>query len=151
MKGAVDRMHAKLSGRFLSIYNFDISGNRITLFYVWKVILPLCLIVAMSWTVFWISPAQFGPQIGMSATSMLTLIAFQFATTNMIPELGYFTILDLFIGGATILVFLALFESLTTSYLVSKDKQELALRIDFASRFVFPITFVVLIVAVFFV
>ena len=81
---------------------------------------------------------------------MLTLIAFQFATTSMIPRLGYFTVLDLFIGAATILVFLALCESLTTSYLVSKERQELALRVDFVCRFAFPLTFVVLIIAVFF-
>ena len=70
--------------------------------------------------------------------------------TRMVPELGYFTILDLFIVGATILVFLALFESLTTSYLVSKERIELALRIDFVCRLAFPLTFAVLIVAVFF-
>ena len=151
VKAEVSRYYAKLSGRFISVFNFDISAKRITLFYVWKVILPLCMIVAMSWTVFWINPAQFGPQIGMSATSMLTLIAFQFATTSMIPELGYFTVLDLFIGGATILVFLALLESLTTSYLVSKERKELALRMDFACRFVFPLTFAALIVIVFLV
>ncbi len=125
-------------------------ANRITAYYVWKVILPLCLIIAMSWAVFWINPAEFGPQIGLSATSMLTLIAFLFATTNMLPALGYFTILDFFIGGATILVFLAMLESLTTSFLVSKDKIELALRIDLLCRFIFPLSFVVVVILVFF-
>ncbi len=149
VKGAIGRLSGKLID-FYSVYEFKIIAKRITAFYVWKVILPLCLIVAMSWTVFWINPAQFGPQIGMSATSMLTLIAFQFAMTNMLPRLGYFTILDLFTGGATILVFLALFEALTTSYLVSKERKKLALRIDIGCRFVFPLTFVVLIVVVFF-
>jgi hypothetical protein len=105
------------------------------------VILPLCLIVAMSWCVFWINPAQYGPQIGLSATSMLTLIAFIFATTNMVPKLGYLTLLDRFIVGSTILVFLALVESLTTIYLVSQEKKELARRIDKYSRLIFPITF----------
>ncbi|MFQ6024854.1 MAG: hypothetical protein ACE5NW_19265, partial [Acidiferrobacterales bacterium] len=104
----------------------------------------------MSWTVFWINPAQFGPQIGLSAMSMLTLIAFQFATTNMVPELGYFTTLDEFIAGSTVLVFLALVQSLTTSYLVSQERKLLALRIDRVSRFVFPLVFAALVVVVFF-
>jgi hypothetical protein len=95
----------------------------------------------MSWCVFWINPAQYGPQIGLSATSMLTLIAFIFATTNMVPRLGYLTLLDRFIVFSTILVFLALIESLTTIYLVSKEKKELAMRVDLLSRFVFPIVF----------
>ena len=149
VKGSIGREPGKMID-FYSVYHFDISAKRITAFYVWKVILPLCLIVAMSWAVFWINPDQFGPRTGMSATSMLTLIAFQFATTKMVPELGYFTLLDLFIGGATILVFLALLESLTIGYLVSQERQALALRIDLLCRWVFPLTFVALILAVFF-
>ena len=117
---------------------------------MWKIIVPLSLIVFMSWTVFWINPAQFGPQIGLSATSMLTLIAFQFATTSMVPALGYFTTLDEFITGSTIVVFAALCQSLTTSYLVSQDREKLALRIDRISRFVFPLGFTALLLAVFF-
>ena len=79
--------------------------------------------------------------VRISVTSMLTLIAFIFATTNMVPRLGYLTLLDRFIVFSTILVFLALVESLTTVYLVSKEKKELAMRVDLISRFVFPIFF----------
>lgn len=150
VEGMVDRMYTDAYDRYHSRYTIEIRANRITAYYVWKVILPLCLIVAMSWAVFWINPAQFGPQIGLSATAMLTLIAFLFATTNMLPALGYFTVLDLFIGGATILVFLAMLESLTTSYLVSKERAELALRIDWVCRFLFPLGFVAIVILVFF-
>ncbi len=135
------REHVNLFGRFHSRFDFQITAHRITAYYTWKIILPLCLIVAMSWCVFWINPARFGPQIGLSATSMLTLIAFIFATTSMVPKLGYFTILDLFIIGATVLVFLALIQSLTTSYLVSMERTVLATRIDRICRIVFPLAF----------
>lgn len=81
--------------------------------------------------------------------SMLTLIAFIFATTNMVPELGYFTLLDLFIGGSTILVFLALLESLTVTYLVTGDRKTLARSIDIKSRAVFPLAFFILIIVIF--
>jgi hypothetical protein len=148
VKGTADRYYVDSYDRYHSRYTFEIDANRITAYYVWKVILPLCLIVAMSWAVFWINPAEFGPQIGLSATAMLTLIAFLFATTNMLPALGYFTILDFFIGGATILVFLAMLESLTTSFLVSKKRVALALRMDQVCRFLFPLAFVVVVVLV---
>ncbi len=146
----VDRRYMETFDRYHSRYTFEIRANRITAYYVWKVLLPLCLIIAMSWAVFWINPARFGPQIGLSATAMLTLIAFLFATTNMLPALGYFTILDFFIGGATILVFLAMLESLTTSFLVSNDKAELALQIDRVSRVLFPLVFVVFVILMFY-
>jgi hypothetical protein len=148
VKGVISRDYADTYDRFHSRYDFEISANRIRGYYGWKVVLPLCLIVAMSWTVFWINPARFGPQISLSATSMLTLVAFIFATTNMVPKLGYFTILDKFITASTILVFLALVQSLTTTYLFSKDKEAIALHIDHVSRFAFPLTFAALVIIV---
>ena len=127
-----------------------ISAERIRAFYVWKVILPISLIVFMSWSVFWIDPALYGPQIGLSATSMLTIIAFIFATTNMLPPLGYFTLLDVFIGGATILVFLALLVSLTTTYFNSIKYAESAKQLDRICRVVFPIAYIGFSYAVFY-
>ena len=118
-----------------------ILAERIRAFYVWKIILPISLIVFMSWSVFWIDPGLYGPQIGLSATSMLTIIAFIFATTNMLPPLGYFTLLDVFIGGATVLVFLALLVSLTTTYFNSIEYAESAKRLDRICRVVFPIAY----------
>jgi hypothetical protein len=149
VEGATRRQLIEATGRTASAFDLRISANRQRHFYVWKIIVPLCLIVFMSWTVFWVNPAQFGPQIGLSATSMLTLIAFQFATTSMVPELGYFTTLDEFITGSTVLVFLALVQSLATSYLVSQEREALALRMDRVSRYVFPLAYVVLILVVF--
>ena len=148
MKGTISKRYDNYYDRYQSRFEFHIPAERIRSYYLWKVIMPLCLIVAMSWCVFWINPAQYGPQIGLSATSMLTLIAFIFATTNMVPRLGYLTLLDRFIVGSTILVFLALFESLATVYLVSIKKEALALRIDKLSRLIFPLAFGVLIVIV---
>jgi len=150
VEGGTRRRLIEATNTMASVYDLRISANRQRLFYVWKIIVPLCLIVFMSWTVFWVNPAQFGPQIGLSATSMLTLIAFQFATTSMVPELGYFTILDEFTTGSTIIVFLALVQSLTTSYLVSQEREALALRMDRLSRYVFPLAFLALVLVVFF-
>ncbi len=147
--GEVASQHVKSFDRVHSRYDFTITAHRIRAYYVWKIILPLSLIVAMSWSVFWIDPAAFGTQLGLSATAMLTLIAFIFATTNMVPALGYFTLLDFFIGGATILVFLALLESLATSYLVTQDRANLAMRIDRFCRFLFPLTFLAIAIVVF--
>ena len=41
--------------------------------YISKIILPLLLIVGMSWLVFWIDPELAGPQISIAVTPMLTL------------------------------------------------------------------------------
>jgi hypothetical protein len=107
----ISQVQAKIIPQYLAAFRqtnsefaYSISAKKRSDYYIWKVILPLILIVLMSWTVFWINPAQFGPQIGMSATSMLTLIAFQFAMANILPRLSYYTLLDKFIAGSTILL-----------------------------------------------
>lgn len=132
-----------------SAFEFHIPVERRSKYFIWKVIVPLMLIVFMSWTVFWINPSQVGPQISMSATSMLTLIAFQFAMGNMLPRLSYFTIMDRFVIGSTILVFLALVESITTNYLVNINKENLALRLDRYCRWIFPVVFFVFVIIAF--
>jgi SNF family Na+-dependent transporter len=100
-------------------------------------------------SLFWVSPAQFAPQIGLSATAMLRLIAFQFALVSILPNLAYFPVLDGFIVGSTIIVFLALVEAVAAVFLVSREKTQLALRMDKISRAAFPTAFGLLVPFVF--
>jgi len=132
-----------------SAYEFHLLAERRSGYFVWKVILPLLLIVFMSWTVFWINPSQVGTQISMSATSMLTLIAFQFAMGHLLPRLSYFTVMDKFVTGSTILVFLSLIESIVTNYLVTSSREELALKLDRYCCCIFPSIYILFVLAVF--
>ena len=93
----------------------------------------------MSWSVFWIDPAQLSPQIGLSTSAVLTLIAFQFSLAYMLPRLSYLTRADRFVLGAAFLVFAALAEAVATSYLARRKKEQLANWIDRTARWVFPL------------
>jgi hypothetical protein len=126
-----------------------INASRYSSYYFWKIVLPVALIVLMSWCAFWMDPSQFGAQVGLSATAVLTLIAFIFATTNMLPRLGYFTRLDFYVGGATILVFLGLVHSMLTGFLVSTGQSGRATRIKNVSSTLYLGVFVVFSVLVF--
>ena len=124
-----------------SAFVLTVSADRHASFYVWKIIMPLTLIVIMSWCPFWIKPTDFGTQLGLSASSVLTMVAFIFATTSMMPVLGYFTLMDRYIALCTIFVFLGLLQSLTSGYVASKGHKKAAVKIDHASRVLFPISF----------
>jgi hypothetical protein len=124
-------------------YELKITAARYTSYYFWKIMLPISMIVVMSWFAFWIDPKEFGTQIGLSATSVLTMVAFIFATTNLLPRLGYFTMLDKYVAASTVFVFIALFQSLATGYMTSQGRHALALRLDRISRVVFPLGFIV--------
>jgi cadmium resistance protein CadD (predicted permease) len=96
----------------------------------------------MSWVVFWIDPKESGSQIGVAITAMLTLIAYRFAAGANLPRVEYMTRLDLFILGASIMVFASLVQVITTSYFAKSDRLARARRIDVWCRWLFPIIFV---------
>ncbi|MCF6313060.1 MAG: hypothetical protein L3J39_11465 [Verrucomicrobiales bacterium] len=123
-------------------FAFNFHAKRYIGYYLVKVLLPLLMIVMMSWIVFWIHPSESGSQISVSITSMLTLIAYRFALGAMLPKVSYITRMDGFILFATIMVFIALMEAVTTSRLVKVGKEDLALKMDLSCRVLFPACFI---------
>ena len=120
-------------------YRVEVRRNRA--YYAQKVFLPLILIVCMSWAVFWIDPKLVPPQVGISTSAVLTLIAFLFSLAYTLPRLSYLTRADRFVMGATVLVFFAFGEALLSTGLAGRGREETALRIDRLSRLVFPTIF----------
>ena len=138
------------SKQYLSRIDYELQARRYGGFYVWKVIMPLALIVFMSWMVFWIDPALLIPQVSIAATSFLTLIAFQYSVVSVLPRISYLTHMDLFVIGCSILVFLALAEAILSCTVTSKGNQPLGVRIDRWSRVLFPSGFALIVTAAFF-
>ena len=81
--------------------------------------------------------------MSMSATSMLTLIAYRFAISSILPPVPYLTRMDVFVTGSTVLVFLALVESILTGTLAEYEHNELAEKLDSLARILFPSVFAV--------
>jgi hypothetical protein len=127
--------------RYITRIDFRLSAERDSGYYLWKVILPLCLIVLMAWSVFWIDPSQIGPQIGLSTATVFTLIAFRFSLGYLLPPVSYFTRMDKFVFLSTILVFLALAGAVTTAKFSFDKKQNIANKMDRWSRVIYLILF----------
>lgn len=141
--------YALAPGFEYSSYAFEFTAARNVQHYIWKVILPLVLIVSMSWAVFWIEPNNASSQFSIAMTSMLTLIAYRFAIDSQLPLLPYMTRLDVFILISTILVFLSLIEVIATIVLDNSLKKKRAKRIDAYCRVIFPVIFAIASIAIF--
>ena len=135
--------------RTISRLDLEFRATRLTGYYVWKLIVPLLLVVMMSWSVFWIAPVHVAPRLGLAATSMLTLIAYRFALASILPPIAYMTRMDLFLVFASVLVFAALAIAVAVTYVADKGKDALALRINEVARWVSPLLFAVVIVVAF--
>ena len=103
----------------------------------------------MSFSACWIAPTQFGPRVGVGATAVLTLIAYRFALGSLVPRVSYLTRLDIFILGATILVLLALVETLAVHRYIELDRPERSTTMDRVARVAGPAGLVGLILVAF--
>ncbi|WP_319567284.1 hypothetical protein [Cohaesibacter marisflavi] len=89
-----------------SRYNLNFTLERKCDYYVWNFMLPLILIITSSWCVFWVD--DFLTNISIAFTLMLTVVAFTFQATSLLPRLPYTT----FMGMLTILGYLSIFASM---------------------------------------
>ncbi len=126
-------------------FDYEILVKRRRNFYVWKVFVPLCVIVFASWAVFWVDPTRIEVQAGIGTAMMLTVIAFLFSLQQILPQINYLTRMDIFVYSSLLFVFLAFVEGLITYAFASHARKSLALRIDQISRVAFPASFLAVI------
>jgi hypothetical protein len=141
--------YALTPGLQYSGYVFEFTASRNVQHYVLKVILPLVLIVMMSWSVFWTDPTNSNTQFSIAVTSMLTLIAYRYAVDSQLPRLPYMTRLDVFFLISTLLVFFSLIEVLVTTILDNNQQTARAKKIDRYCRVIVPVIFVIASIATF--
>ncbi len=130
----------------LEVIDFTIDAKRLPGYYLWKLYLPLGLIVMMAWLVFWINPVHFGPQMGLTTASVFTLIAFLIGMGDDLPQINYLTKADTFVMGCMLLVFGAVAEAVIASRLSNLGKNQLAVKIDKWVRWLYPSFFILLII-----
>ncbi len=67
--------------------------------YFWKILLPLFLIVLLSWVSFWLSRDEFKTkdQLATLVTTLLIIVAFNITATASLPRTNYVTYIDAFL------------------------------------------------------
>lgn len=138
--GLVDLVDfAPVLGRDISVLSLEIEASRNPVYYLFRVLLPLSFVVAMSWVIFWVPPERFEFQIGLGATAMLTAIAFSLSIAGQLPDLGYLTTLDKMLIWAIFMVFLSMVEALVAGLLVLRERADAAHRLDRVARVFMPL------------
>ena len=123
---------------------FEISVKRRSPFYMWKVLLPLTLMVFLSWGVFWVEADDLTDQVTIAVTTILTVIAFAFAISATMPRVPYLTYIDAFFLQCYVFVFFAMTELMTVHVTHrSNRRRDLGVRIRKISRWLVPVGFVV--------
>ena len=145
-----------LSGRKKAKSEFigTIIIKRQPMHFLFSTILPLIVLVCLSWTVFWLDDETASNRINISFIGILSVVAYYFVIQNNIPNISYLTLIDAFI----ITTFFFLAASVIVSLMVDKlnraGNSQRGDKIDAFSRWGFPASYLfisVLIVVFFFV
>ena len=121
---------------------FTIPVARRSTFYVWRVLVPMTLLVIASWTVFWFEPVNLQPQISTGLAILLSLVTFTYAIDFSLPKVAYLTFIDRYTLTSFTFVLLAIFTVSGIHLLVRSKGAEGAMRVQGWARVAFPIGFV---------
>ena len=124
-----------------SEFLMEITVTRRPGYYIGKVIFPILIIVAISWSVFWMVDSNLSGRMSVSLTSLLTSVAFQFVIAKALPRVSYFTFMDVLLSLSFIFMALTIFENLYVNILFLKDKEPIAIKIDHICRWAFPVVY----------
>jgi hypothetical protein len=122
---------------------FEIMVERRHGFYLWKVFLPLLLMVIVSWSVFWFDPPEVSSQVTIAVTTILTIIAFALAISLTLPRVPYLTFADAFFLTCYIFAFVTMVELTAVHIAYRSERPKLAARIRRTARWLVPSAFVV--------
>jgi hypothetical protein len=120
---------------------FSIHVKRRYQFYIWKVFLPLIVMVVISWGVLLIDPEDLTNQVQIGVTTILTVIAFAFAISSTLPKVPYLLYIDAFFLTCFLFVFLSIVE-LFAVHVAYRSQSERGIMIRRISRWIQPIAFV---------
>jgi Neurotransmitter-gated ion-channel ligand binding domain len=120
---------------------FRIQVRRNPEYYVFRIFLPLSLMVAVSWGVLWIPPNDLNSQLLISVTTVLTLVVFSVALSNILPPVPYLTFYDIFFLVAFFFILIAIGEPLVVHTIYNHRGREAAHRTRRLTRIVLPLLF----------
>ena len=127
--------------------NIILDLERNSSYYLFKILVPIFLILLISGSVFWIVPFEVESRLTVTIVCLLALIAYNFVVDNDLPKLAYLTIMDTIILISYVFSCYPTFETIAVFH-YHKKNPKLSSIIDEKSKIYFPLTYIFIIVFV---
>ncbi len=114
------------------------EGKRHVQYYVLRILLPLLIILFVSWATFFLE--EYRRRIDMASANLLVFVAFNFAISTMLPKLGYLTFMDSLLVGMFLITGSIVLVNIALRRLKTSGREDLARKIDsYLVIWIFPI------------
>jgi len=130
------------SDEAFSEYVYSINVDRDPGFYLYKIVVPLLIIVAFNWATYWMPGEPASVRMERGVIALLTVVAFHQVVSANLPRIGYLTFMDgiVYVAFASVgLTMLSTIWAQRQEYLGQHEKIE---KMDKIFRVAFPIVFI---------
>jgi hypothetical protein len=121
----------------------DVAAERRSGYLIRVVVLPLMLIVALSWVVFWMDRESLGNRMDISFIALLTVVAFQIMVEQALPAIPDLTLMAGFLAINYLLLAATIVVNLRVDQLDRAGRQADGDVLDLRCRWMFPVLYFV--------
>jgi hypothetical protein len=107
-----------------SVFQYSLKIARPVSFFLWKLLLPLIIVVATSWGSLLLNPQHIDSRIGLPVTGLLTAVFLQESYSSNLPDVGYLVLLDRIYAVAYILIFISILEAIVTAEWINDERPD---------------------------
>jgi hypothetical protein len=105
------------------------------------VVLPLVVLVLLTFTVFWMDRESLGDRMDISFIGILSVVAYQIVVSDHMPAIAYLTLMNGFLYSTYLLVTASVVVNLLVSKLDQAGRRATGNRVDVTCRWAFPLLF----------
>jgi hypothetical protein len=124
-----------------SRFTFHFSAPRHLDYYIFRIFVPILLIISVSYITFFLK--DYSRRIEIATGNLLLFIAFSWSLGENYPRMGYLTFLDALMAITFLINTLVVVLNVYFKYLEMKDEREKADRLDRPMNYVYPLTYLV--------
>lgn len=116
----------------------EFRGHRHTQYYLTRIFLPLLVLVAVSWSVFFLD--GYRKRAEVAGANLLVFVAFNWMISEELPKLGYLTFLDFILQWMFVVTGLIVVVNVFLSRIKANGYEALADQLDgYIFRWIYPV------------
>lgn len=123
----------------LSAFVVNLHMTRQPGFMLRVVVIPLVLLVALSWSVFWMDRESLGDRMDISFIGILTVVAYQIMVSGYLPRIPYPTLMSAFLYISFLTLCAAVVVNLRVGHLDRTGRRARGDLVDRRCRWAFPL------------